>query len=744
MAEQYWIGGFFIDLSRNQITQNMQSQIIAPKALAVLTYLAENQGKVISHDELLVKVWQDTVVSTNTLQRSIAQIRKALGDDGKVQVYIKTHAKQGYSLECDVRWQDSVDSTDYESANLNSSQENIVDEICIIKENNEGNSEVNINTATNKAMNSADKPTLSKSGLRLIVILFGLMILGIIGYQYFAPKEPSQFSFGELRALTSTDSKELASIYSPDGEYIVFHRYSEEFCINNVWAKNTKTQQEFQLTKDLDSYGSHSFSKDGNKLVFIKTGGCSKPDTQKKCYKLMSLDFNKALVSPQSPRILMECKNSRIRNPQWLNNNNIALLQKYSDRWKLISYSVNENTSQVLYALEDGNIIDYDYSVTDDLIALTSFHNDGHYYIEVLKADGQILSSHKIKYPKEIANFRLLYPNFSPLKNQLLFSTGRQLFTLSHDGQITNISLPLDEPMGSPIFHPDGNRMLVIKGHYDSDIVSVPLSQVKEAQIAQAQPEKAQNKQNKNFSVLERSILSEDNAILQPNGELIAFKSERSGEEQLWITDGKSSQQLTHFPMDTYLFGMDWAADGKSLLINANNELTQVYLDSKQKSFPLEYSVVQLFQWDSINNSALVLIRIKGILKFAELNLTNSEIRIINDKTVNWAIKSESGQLIYKDHMDRFWQPGPAEDQLIEALDGQGSANQGFVINDNVIYGINKDFQLWSYALNEQLFEIIGELPNNVDNLTDINQTELLMTIRISAAKEVVELYLKE
>ena len=128
MAEQYWIGDFFIDLSRNQITQNMQSQIIAPKALAVLTYLAENQGKVVSHDELLVKVWQDTVVSTNTLQRSIAQIRKALGDDGKVQVYIKTHAKQGYSLECDVRWHDNTNSTSADSININNIQEKAVDE----------------------------------------------------------------------------------------------------------------------------------------------------------------------------------------------------------------------------------------------------------------------------------------------------------------------------------------------------------------------------------------------------------------------------------------------------------------------------------------------------------------------------------------------------------------------------------------------------------------------------------------
>jgi len=104
MAEQYWIGEFFVDLSRNQITQNKQPQTLAPKALAVLTCLAKHHGQVVSQDTLLETVWPDTIVSTNTLQRCIAQLRKALGDDGKVQVYIKTHAKKGYSLECAVQW----------------------------------------------------------------------------------------------------------------------------------------------------------------------------------------------------------------------------------------------------------------------------------------------------------------------------------------------------------------------------------------------------------------------------------------------------------------------------------------------------------------------------------------------------------------------------------------------------------------------------------------------------------------
>lgn len=720
MAEQYWIGGFFIDLSRNQITQNNQSQTLAPKALAVLTYLAENQGNVVSHDAILNNVWQDIVVSPNTLQRSIAQLRKALGDDGKVQFYIKTHAKQGYSLECDVRWHDNSNSTSPDSATPNSLQKSAVNELHV--------DEVNIDS--DQAANLADRLEPSKqkpsmSGLGLISIFAGMLILGIVGYQYFAHKPSSQLTFDKIRSLTATDDKEFDATYSPDGNYIVFHRYLDKLCVNNVWAKNIKTQKETQLTKDWGAYGSHSFSEDGKKLVFLATEACNQPVAQKNCYNLVSLDFEKALKSPQQPSIVLECRNSVVKNPIWLNDNNIALMQKKSDRWKLISYSISDNKSTDLYATNEGNLIDFAYSAKDELIAVISIHSDGQHYIEMLKPDGHILSSNLIERPQEIPKFRPIYPSFDPLNKQLIFSTGRQLFTLSYQGKIKKINLPVVDRIGQPEFHPDGKRLLMIKGPYDSDIVLLPLNQVEQPHT---------------YPSFERSNVGEDYASFQPDGDLIAFWSERSGEEQLWISDGNAPQQISHFPTDTYIRGIDWAADGKSLMVNANNVLTQIQLDSTQTSFPIKYPVLILFQWDSKTNSALLLLRINGIIKLVEYDLNNSEITELSDKIVLWALKTEDGRLIYKDHLDQFWQPGPAEDQRIKLLENQEGKAKSFVINSNTIYAINSDNKLWSYDLSNDTLKMIGEVGENVDYLTDVNKTQLLMTIRVAAKKEVVEL----
>ena len=738
MAVQYWVGDFFVDLSRNQVTQKEQSQTIAPKALAVLTYLAENQGRVVSYDELFDKVWPDTVVTPNTLQRSIAQLRKVLGADHKLQSYIKTHAKQGYSLECDVRWHDEADAQSLVN------QEPLLTAnaatTSITTNTDTGKLETQQKDATSKAEIESPSPVKKPwSALRLISIFVGIVLLGVIGFNTLTPEQPLKLNVAELRSLTTTDNKEFGAIYSPDGEYIVFQRYSEKLCIeSNIWAKNIKTQKETQLTKNMARYDSHSFSKDGKKLVFIKTEKCSQPITQKNCYKLMTLDFDKALRAPQSPNLLMECKNSSITKAKWLNNNNVALLQEFSNRWKLSSYSIADNKSTVIYSQEEGNLIDYDYSVEDDLIALTTIHNDGQHYIEILKPDGQVLSSHQIEYPKEITELRNLYPNFTPLSEQLVFSTGRQLFTLSYEGKITNISLPLDEPMGSPIFHPDGKRMLVIKGQWDSDIATIPLSR-----ISKTKTDQFLTTGDKNYSIIARSTHAEEDAKLQPNGELLAFKSDRSGEDQLWITDGNDPQQLTHFPMDTRISGQYWSTDGKRMLVNANKNLFLVNLNSTRESLAFEHPVKQLFHWNSEDNTALLTARINGVMKFGEFNLNNAEFRVITDKKVNWALKSEDGRLIYTDKLDRFWQPGPGEDQLIEALDGQGS-NLGFITKHNVIYGINEEFQLWSYNLIDNTFEIMGNAPINVDALTDISQSDILLTIRITAKKEVAELTLRD
>lgn len=68
----------------------------------MLIVLLRNPHRLITKDELLDAVWRDCAVSENSLTRSIALLRRLLGDDTHEPRYIATVPTVGYRFLCDV------------------------------------------------------------------------------------------------------------------------------------------------------------------------------------------------------------------------------------------------------------------------------------------------------------------------------------------------------------------------------------------------------------------------------------------------------------------------------------------------------------------------------------------------------------------------------------------------------------------------------------------------------------------
>ncbi|QSX29844.1 winged helix-turn-helix domain-containing protein [Shewanella cyperi] len=96
--DEFRLGDAEIDVRRCRITRAGQSQTIEPKVMDVLCYLCHSQGKVVSQQELHEALWPGTTFSSSTIQRCIALVRKALGENARGQNIIITHPKRGYSL----------------------------------------------------------------------------------------------------------------------------------------------------------------------------------------------------------------------------------------------------------------------------------------------------------------------------------------------------------------------------------------------------------------------------------------------------------------------------------------------------------------------------------------------------------------------------------------------------------------------------------------------------------------------
>jgi len=87
---------FRLDCANRQLWRGEQPLALQPKPLAVLQYLAQHAGHLISKEELLQHVWAGTQVTPKALTVCIHAIRATLGDSEATPQFIETQGKQGY------------------------------------------------------------------------------------------------------------------------------------------------------------------------------------------------------------------------------------------------------------------------------------------------------------------------------------------------------------------------------------------------------------------------------------------------------------------------------------------------------------------------------------------------------------------------------------------------------------------------------------------------------------------------
>ena len=70
--------------------------LLTPKAFAVLAYLVEHAGRLVTPDELLEAAWSGRVIEPQAVRKHILEVRTALGDRPKNSLFIETIPKRGY------------------------------------------------------------------------------------------------------------------------------------------------------------------------------------------------------------------------------------------------------------------------------------------------------------------------------------------------------------------------------------------------------------------------------------------------------------------------------------------------------------------------------------------------------------------------------------------------------------------------------------------------------------------------
>jgi TolB-like protein/tetratricopeptide (TPR) repeat protein len=99
---------FEIDLARQELRRAGAIVHVEPQVFDLLVHLIRNRDRIVSKDELFDAIWQGRIVSEATLSSRISAARRALGDSGNDQSFIRTLHKRGFRFVGDVEGDSSV------------------------------------------------------------------------------------------------------------------------------------------------------------------------------------------------------------------------------------------------------------------------------------------------------------------------------------------------------------------------------------------------------------------------------------------------------------------------------------------------------------------------------------------------------------------------------------------------------------------------------------------------------------
>ena len=210
---------------------------IEPKSFRVLAYLLENRGRLVQKEELLSAVWADTFVTENALTRTIAQLRKVLGDRKSEAKYIETAPTRGYRFIASVSVRENLPATEARpSARV-------------------GRGSVISGPLNPRARNLA------------VAASILLAVLGAISWTLLRKAPPSGVTRLRRMQATSSQGMDIFPSFSPDGSTIAYS--SDANGKFEIYLKQlTRGGQIVQLTSDGEINLQPAWSPDGKTLAF--------------------------------------------------------------------------------------------------------------------------------------------------------------------------------------------------------------------------------------------------------------------------------------------------------------------------------------------------------------------------------------------------------------------------------------------------------------------------------------------
>lgn len=324
------IGGWLVDIDKNQLRNGDSVITLRNKVMAVLVYLAKNADRLVSRDELIDDIWLGNYpVGKKGLTNAVWQLRIDLqGIEQHSNEFqedsILTVPKKGYQLLLPVITDNDSKKDDIQqSLSANIKTENQTEDC---SDSPLANSDSNTNTNQLKKSEIKKPPPIV-----LFMAIFAITISTLAVYFGLmrGTGDPSQkqnnkdsvaaiFNTGNSSEQIRLKGTSLGSKLSPDGQHFAFNMTSNgqsDIYLQEVASQPLDQPASLQrLTDHFDPESSISFSSDGKQIAFVRGLG----DSRCGVYVLDLQTSNSRLITP--------CNNTLFSRVAWTHNNQELLI----------------------------------------------------------------------------------------------------------------------------------------------------------------------------------------------------------------------------------------------------------------------------------------------------------------------------------------------------------------------------------------------------------------------------------
>jgi Tol biopolymer transport system component/DNA-binding winged helix-turn-helix (wHTH) protein len=540
----YEFGPFRLDISERILLREGQLVPLPPKAFETLIVLVESGGRIIGKEELLSKIWPDTFVEEVSLAKKISLLRKTLGEDFARQ-YIETFPKRGYRFVAEVRevWEERPEPT--------------------LQRNGEhGRSNVKNGRAataplaaeTSGPLANPSRPRFLAAPLGWPAALLGIgLIAGFVIWQW-ASRSESRTLETLLNAvpLTSFQCRETQVAFSPDGNQIAFVWTGPQGDNSDIYVKLIGSETPLRLTTHAATDTKPAWSPDGRQIAFLRqsTDGNA-------IYLIPALGGAERKLADLFPWQIPGDGNSPYFSP---NGTSLAIPDKQSaeEPLGLFLLSLETGEKRRLTAPPAGSLGDYYPAFSPDgkklaFVRAPRWSTDDLFILSLAGGEQQRLT---------FDNLTITGLTWTPDSRAIMFTSRRggstrHLWRVAAEGGAPERVDTVGADVLSPALSPQGNRLAYTQALDDINIWRFELDA--------AGPVKAQTR-------LIASTFSDHGPDYSPDGKKIAFVSDRSGTNGIWVcaSDG-SNPQLLH-ACGPYVTGTTrWSPDGRWIAFDSRS-----------------------------------------------------------------------------------------------------------------------------------------------------------------------------